>query len=120
MRFLLRILVVALVSFALAQVLSGIHVKDIWTAFVFALVLAILNIFIKPLIILFTLPVTIVTLGLFLFIINAIVVLLASRFVEGFSIANFWWGLLFSLILSLFTSIFDWEMNKEKRRSLWR
>ena len=118
MRFLLRILVVALVSFALAQVLSGIHVKDIWTAFVFALVLAILNIFIKPLIILFTLPVTIVTLGLFLFIINAIVVLLASRFVEGFSIANFWWGLLFSLILSLFTSIFDREMNKEKRRSL--
>ena len=120
MRFLLRILVVALVSFALAQVLSGIHVKDIWTAFVFALVLAILNIFIKPLIILFTLPVTIVTLGLFLFIINAIVVLLASRFVEGFSITNFWWGLLFSLILSLFTSIFDREMNKEKRMSLWR
>ncbi len=120
MRFFLRILVVALVSFGLAQVLYGIHVKDFWTAFVFALVLAVLNIFIKPLIILFTLPVTIITLGLFLFIINAIVVLLASKFVEGFSIVNFWWGLLFSLILSLFTSIFDSEMNKEKRRSIWR
>ena len=119
MRFFLRIIVIALVSFALAHVLSGIHVKDFWTAFIFALVLAILNIFIKPLIILFTLPVTILTLGLFLFIINAIVVLLASRFVEGFSIDNFGWGLLFSLLLSLFTSIFDREMNKEKRKSLF-
>jgi putative membrane protein len=120
MKFLLRILVIAVVSFALAQVLSGIHVKDFWTAFIFALVLAILNIFIKPLIILLTLPVTILTLGLFLFIVNALVVLLASRFVEGFSIDNFWWGLLFSLLLSLFTSIFDREMNKEKRKSIWR
>lgn len=120
MRFLLRILVIALVSFGLAHVLTGIHVKDFWTALVFALVLAILNIFIKPLVILLTLPVTILTLGLFLFIINAVVVLLASRFVNGFSIANFWWGLLFSFLLSLFTSILDREMNRESRRSIWR
>ena len=120
MRFLLRILVIALVSFGLAHVLTGIHVKDFWTAFIFAMVLAILNIFVKPLVILLTLPVTILTLGLFLFIINAVVVLLASRFVNGFSIDNFWWGLLFSFLLSLFTSIFDRELNKEGRRSIWR
>ena len=116
MKFLLRILVIAAVSFGLAHVLSGIHVDSFWTAFVFAIVLAILNIFIKPLIILFTLPVTIITLGLFLFVINALVVLLASKFVDGFRIDNFWWGLLFSLILSLFTSIFDKQMEKDRKR----
>ena len=115
MKFILRILIIAAVSFGLAKVLSGIHVVDFWTAFIFAVVLAILNTFIKPLIILLTLPVTILTLGLFLFIINAAVVLLASRFVDGFRIDNFWWGLLFSLLLSLFTSVLDREMKKERK-----
>ena|SRR5687767_11278801 len=118
MNFLIRILVIAAVSFGLAHVLNGIHVDSFWTALVFAVVLAILNIFIKPLLILLTLPVTILTLGLFLFVINALVVLLASKFVNGFSIANFWWGLLFSLILSLLTSILDKQMEKDKRRVL--
>ena len=118
MRFILKILVIAAVSFGLAHVLEGIHVDTFWTAFVFAIVLAILDIFIKPLIILFTLPATIITLGLFLFVVNTIVVLLASRFVNGFRIDNFWWGLLFSLLLSLFTTIFEREMKKEHRHVL--
>jgi putative membrane protein len=116
MNFLIRILIIAAVSFGLAHVLSGIHVDTFWTAFVFAVVLAILNTFIKPLLIIFTLPVTIITLGLFLFVINAIIVLLASRFVRGFSIDNFWWGLLFSLILSLITSFVDRELNRDKNK----
>jgi putative membrane protein len=118
MRFLIRIIVIAAVSFGLAHVLSGIHVKDFWTAFIFAVVLGILDIFVKPVLIVFTLPVTILTLGLFLFIINALVVLLASRFVNGFHIDNFWWGLLFSLLLSLFTSVLDREMRRGRRRSI--
>jgi putative membrane protein len=118
MNFLLKILFVAAVSFGLAHVLPGIHVDTFWTALVFAVVLAILNIFIKPLLILFTLPVTIITLGLFLFVINAIVVLLASRFVTGFMIDNFWWGLLFSLLLSLFAYILDKQMEKDRNRRL--
>ena len=118
MKFLLKILFIAAVSFGLSKVLKGVHIDTFWTAIVFAVVLAILNIFIKPLLILFTLPVTIITLGLFLFVVNALVVLLASKFVEGISIDNFWWGLLFSLILSLVTSILDNEMKKEKRRSV--
>jgi putative membrane protein len=64
------------------------------------------------------LPVTILTLGLFLFVINAIVVLLASRFVQGISIDNFWWGLLFSLILSLVSSILNKELERERRRGI--
>lgn len=119
MRFLIRIIVIAAVSFGLAHVLSGIHIDTFWTAIVFAVVLAILNIFIKPLIILFTLPVTILTLGLFLFVINALVVLLASRFVDGIRIANFGWALLFSLLLSLVTSVLDRELEKDKRRAVW-
>jgi len=118
MRFLIRILVIAAVSFGLAHVLRSIHIDTFWTAFVFAVVLAILNIFVKPLLILLTLPVTIITLGLFLFVINALVVLLASRFVDGISVAGFWWALIFSLILSVVTSILDNEFNKERRRSI--
>jgi len=115
MKFILRIIVIAAVSFGLAHVLTGVHIDTFWTAIVFAVVLAILNVFIKPLIILLTLPVTILTLGLFLFIINAIVVLLASRFVHGISIDSFGWALLFSLILSLVGSILNRELEKDRR-----
>ena len=115
MNFLIKILVIAGVSFGLAHVLKGIHIDTFWTAFVFAVVLAILNIFLKPVLILLTLPVTILTLGLFLFVVNALVVLLASRFVNGISIASFWWGLLFSLLLSIIASILDKELKKDRK-----
>jgi putative membrane protein len=118
MRFVIQIIVIAAVSFALSKVLSGVKIDTFWTAIVFALVLAILNIFVRPLLILFTLPVTILTLGLFLFVINTIVVLLASKFVDGITIANFWWGLLFSLLLSVVSSILNREMAEDTRRVL--
>lgn len=114
MNFLLRLLVTALVAFGLAQLLNGIHVDTYWTALVFALVLAVLNVLVKPILIILTLPLTIVTLGLFLFVVNTLVVLLASRFVDGFKIDNFWWGLLFALLLSLVTSVLFKQMDKEK------
>jgi putative membrane protein len=116
MRFVIRIIVIAAVSYALSKVLSGVKIDTFWTAIVFALVLAILNIFVRPLLILFTLPVTILTLGLFLFIINALVVLLASKFVTGITIASFWWGLLFSLILSVVSSILSRELDRDAPR----
>lgn len=115
MSFLIRIFVVAAVSFGLAHLLNGIHVADFWTALVFAVVLALLNMFIRPILILFTLPVTFITLGLFLFVINTLIVLLASKFVSGFSIDGFWWALLFSIILSIVTSAID-KKEKEDRR----
>jgi len=103
MNFLIRVLIVAAVSFGLAHLLGGVHVTDFWTAFVFAIVLALLNMFIRPILILVTLPVTFITLGLFLF-------------VDGFSIDNFWWALLFSIILSIITSAID-KKEKADRRS---
>jgi len=111
MNFIVRVFLIAAVSFALAQFLGGVHVTDFWTAIAFAIALALINMFIRPLLILFTLPVTIVTLGLFLFVINALVVLLASRIVHGFTIDSFWWALLFSIILSIIASAID---KKEK------
>jgi len=119
MGFLIKILVIALVSFGLAYVLKGVNIDSFWTALVFALVLAVLNIFLKPLLILLTLPVTILTLGLFLFIVNALVVLLAARFVDGISIANFWWGLLFSLLLSIIVTVLDKQLKTTRRRRLF-
>jgi putative membrane protein len=116
MNFILRILLIAAVSFGLAHVLPGIHIDTFWTAIVFAVVLAILNLFIKPLLILFTLPVTIITLGLFLFVINAIVILLASRLVRGIAIDGFWWALIFSLIISFVSSLLDSEFEKDRKR----
>ena len=115
MRFILRILIIAGVSYGLAQVLDGIHVNKFWTAMIFAVVLVVLNFFVKPLMILLTLPVTILTFGLFLFVINAAIVLLASRFVDGFRIDNFWWGLFLSLILTLVSSVLDKELKGGRR-----
>ena len=117
MGFLIRVFVVAAVSFGLAHLLGGVHVTDFWTAIVFAFVLALLNMFIKPLLVLFTLPVTFFTLGLFLFVINALVVLLASKFVDGFTIDSFWWALLFSIILSIITSAIDKKEKEDRRRA---
>lgn len=115
MNFLIKILVIAAISFGLANVLSGVHVVDFWTAIVFAFVLAVLNVIAKPILIILTLPVTIITLGLFLFVVNALIVLLASKFVHGFSIDSFWWGLLFSLLLSIIMSIIDKMVDKDKK-----
>jgi putative membrane protein len=94
-------LVNALVIMVAAYVLSGVHVNNLWTALVVALVMGILNILVKPLLILLTLPITIVTFGLFLLVINALMVLLASAVVPGFTVDGFWWALLFSLLVSL-------------------
>ena len=115
MNALVKIVVIAALSFALAHVLNGVHVDSFWTALIFALVLAILNVFAKPLFIILTLPVTLITLGLFLFVINALMVLFASKLVDGFHIDSFWWALLFSLILSFIMSYIDKKDEKGKK-----
>jgi putative membrane protein len=74
------------------------------------------NIFIKPLLILFTIPVTLVTMGLFLLVINALMILLTDYFVDGFEVNGFWWALLFSLILSLFNGLFDDLFTPKEQR----
>ncbi len=113
MKFIIRLLVTAAIAFILAQILPGVHVDGYGTAIWFAVVLGLLNAFLRPLLILFTLPLTLITFGLFLFIINTITVLLASDWVKGFMIDSFGWGLLFSLLLTFITSAL---FREEKRQ----
>jgi putative membrane protein len=104
MNIVLRIIISAVVAFALSYILSGVHIQSFVTALILAVVLGLLNIFVKPLLIILTLPITIFTFGLFLFVINAMIILLAAKFVNGFGVDGFWWALLFSLLLSVLTS----------------
>lgn len=112
MNFLIRLLVTAAAAYGLSMVLTGVHIADFKTAVIFALVLALLNAIVKPLLILLTLPITIVTLGIFLFVINALIILIADRFIDGIKIDGFLWALIFSLILSVLSSLLNSMLDK--------
>lgn len=112
MNFVLRMIITGAIAYGLASILPGIHINTFWTGIVLALVLAVLNGIIKPIIVIFTFPITLVTLGLFLFVINASIILLADTFIDGFSVDGFWWALLFSLLLSVITSFLFRESKK--------
>lgn len=101
MEILINLLLNGIAVYITANLLSGVRLDNFGTALVVAVVLSLVNIFVKPLLILFTLPVNILTLGLFMFVINALVILLVDSLVGGFSVDGFWWALGFSLILSL-------------------
>ena len=90
-----------------SYLLPGVHITGFLSAVVLALVLAVLNTIVKPILIFLTIPVTILTLGLFLLVINALLILLAGVIVPGFIVDGFWWALLFSLVLSITTAILD-------------
>ncbi|MBC5840074.1 MAG: phage holin family protein [Flavobacteriaceae bacterium] len=105
MKLLIRILVTSALVLLIANFMTGVHVSGFATAIIVAVVLGLLNIFIKPILVLLTLPVTFVTLGLFLLVINAIIILLCDTIVGGFGVDSFFTALLFSIILSLSQSI---------------
>lgn len=101
----IRIIITSVVAFALSYLLNGIMIDSFWTAILLALVLAVLNAIVRPLLVLITLPVTILTLGLFLLVINALIVLIAEKILPGFEVRSFWWALLFGVLLSVITSL---------------
>jgi putative membrane protein len=105
--FFIRILVTAAAVVLASRLLPGIAVKEFTTALVVALVLSVLNFFVKPILVLLTLPITVITLGLFLFVINAVIIVLAGKLVNGFRVDSIGWALLFSLLLSFFTYILE-------------
>ena len=114
MNFIIKILISAVVAFILSKILSGVHIDSIITALIFAVVLAALDAIVKPILVVLTLPVTVVTLGLFLFAINAIVILLAAKLISGIKIDGFWWAMLFSIILSIFDTAVQKTMDRDK------
>lgn len=108
MRFVLKVLVTALAVFVADYFLDGVHISsDAKTIIIVALVLALLNTFIKPILIILTIPVTVATLGLFLLIINALMVKWAASLVSGFTVDGWWPAILFSLIVSLVSAVLN-------------
>ncbi|MFE3866821.1 phage holin family protein [Flavobacterium sp. LS2P90] len=114
MNLLIRILVTSGLVLLIAHFMPGVHVAGFTTALIVAVVLGLLNIFIKPILVILTLPVTIVTLGLFLLVINALIILLCTNIVGGFHVDSFWTALIFSIVLSILQSIMNGILGEGK------
>jgi len=101
----------AVALLVVAYILPGIVVASFWSAMWAALVLGLINMLVKPLFVLLTLPITIVTVGLFLFVINALIFWLAGSILKGFQVNGFWWAvggaLLYSLISGFLTNLIN-------------
>jgi len=97
-------LVSALAILITAYILPGVRIENFFTALATAVVLGIINSILKPILLILTLPINILTLGLLTFVINALLVLLAAQIVPGFKVDGFWWALAFSIILSIVNS----------------
>ncbi len=115
MNFLIRLILNAVAILLTSYLLSGVHVEGFYAAFILAFVLSILNAILKPVLVVLTIPITIVTLGLFLIAINAGVLLLADYFVSGTNIDGFWWAVLFGFIVSILNSILYGLVGKKSR-----
>lgn len=105
MYILISLLINTLAVLVTAYILPGIHVSSIWTAVVVAIVLALVNTILRPILFILTLPLTILTLGLFSFVIMGLLVYLVSAIVPGFSVDNFWWAILFAIIVALINGL---------------
>ncbi|MGE5426094.1 MAG: phage holin family protein [Bacillota bacterium] len=117
MKLFIQWLVSAIAILIAAYLIPGVVISGFWAALVVAVVLGLLNLLIKPLLLLLTLPINILTLGLFTFVINALIVMLASGLVPGFRVGGFLNALLFSLVLALIQWAFS-SLRKEEHRSL--
>ncbi len=103
LNIIIQILVTAVAVIITAALLPGISIKSFGTAIIVAIVLGLLNYFVTPVMVLFSIPITVITFGLFLCVINALIIMLASSMVGGFKVEGFWWALIFSIVLSFVT-----------------
>ncbi|WKN30465.1 phage holin family protein [Porifericola rhodea] len=103
-----KLLVNAIAVFLAAYLLQGVQIKNFWSAILTAIVLAIVNAVIKPLMVILTIPVTILTFGLFILVINALMLMLVDAILPGLKIKNFWWALIFGVVLSVINAILSW------------
>ncbi|MFP3597137.1 phage holin family protein [Chryseobacterium sp. SIMBA_029] len=105
MNLIIRLFVTAIVAYLLTKILPGVHFEGFSTAIIFAIVLGVLNLIVKPVLGLLGLPLTIITLGLFALVINAVIILIADYFIDSMVVDGFWWALIFSVLLSIITSL---------------
>jgi putative membrane protein len=119
MKLIVRLIISTIAVLVTDLLLSGVHANDFMTGLLVAVVLGLLNSFVRPLLVLFTLPATILTLGLFLLVINAAMVLLAAKLVPGFVVESFWWALGFSLLMGVvqgFLNALDGGQNAQQQQ----
>ena len=114
MTLIIRWFINALALLLVAYLYSGVKVNDIFTALIAALVLGFVNAFIRPLLVLLTLPVTVLTLGLFIFVINALLFWLGAEVVKGFTVTGFTAALIGSLMFSVVTLLTSWLVSDKK------
>ena len=107
MNFLIKLLISTIIVFALAYFLPGVDVDDLTSALLVAVVLGLLNTFLKPILVFLTIPVTLLTLGLFLLVINAVIILICDYFIAEFHVNGFLTALIFSVLLSISQSILN-------------
>lgn len=107
MNFFLKMILSSIAVIIVSYLLPGVYVENFFVALVLAIVLAILNGLVKPILIIFTIPLTVVTLGLFLLVINALIILIADSIVPGFQVDGFWWAFIFSILLSVTNSFLN-------------
>ena len=107
MEFVIQLVLSALAVIIAAYLIPGIHVKSFLNAVIIAIILALLNVFVTPIMQFLTIPLSIVTFGLFLLVINALIIMIAGAIVPGFRVDGFWWAFLFSILLSIVTYLLE-------------
>lgn len=113
MNLLVRLLITAVSAYVLQMILSGVHIEGFGTAIIFAIVLGIVNLIFKPIMQILGFPLTVLTLGLFALVINALVIMIVDYFVDGMTIDGFGWAFIFSILLSIITSVIGGAVNKD-------
>lgn len=115
MKYLLKMVITAMTVVICSYLMSGIHVKNFLTALVVSIVLSLLNTFLKPLLIVLTIPITIFTLGIFLLFINAIIIYFTDVLIDGFQVDSVWWAIGLSIILAFVNSTITVQVIKDDK-----
>ncbi len=113
MRILLVWVLNAVALWLVTVIVPGVQVQDPLTAFIAAVVLGLVNALVKPVLIILTLPITVVTLGLFLLVINALLFWAVASLLPGFHVAGFWWAMLGAFVYSVLTWAFSALLPKK-------
>jgi putative membrane protein len=112
-RFLIHWLVIALALWVTAYILPGVHIESTQALAIAAIVLGLVNALVRPILTLLTLPITILTLGLFYFLVNGFTFLLATKVVPGFGVSSYWWAVLGALGVSIISSFVGSFVDKD-------
>jgi putative membrane protein len=116
-RITFQIMVSALALIIGDYLMDGVRFDHTWVALITAVVIALLNTFLKPVLVLLTIPATIVTFGLFLLVINAVILLIAREIVPGFHIAGFWTAILLALLISFMNTLLGGNVKVQTSRT---